>query len=153
MELYGGIDLHGNNNVIDLIDKNDRVVFEKRIPNQLHMVLSYLKPYQKEIVSLAVEATYNWYWLVDGLMDAGYSVQLANPNAMQQYNGLKKGDDKTDARWIAHMVRLGILPTGYIYPKKERPQRDLLRKRSQLVRYRTSNLLAMNNPLSRAQEP
>ena len=95
------------------------------------------------------ESTYNWYWLVDGLMDAGYKVHLANPAAMNQYDGLKYTDDKTDARWIAHMLRLGILPCGYIYPKQSRPIRDLLRKRSQLVRYRTSNLLAMNNLFAR----
>ena len=149
MELYGGIDLHGNNNVIVLIDEKDRVVFEKRISNDIETVLEQLIPYRKEIVALAVESTYNWYWLVDGLMDAGYKVHLANPAAMQQYDGLKFSDDKTDARWIAHMLRLGILPCGYIYPKQTRPIRDLLRKRSQLVRYRTSNLLAMGNLISR----
>ncbi len=149
MELYGGIDLHGNNNVIVLLDEEDRVVFEKRIVNEMDSVLHYLEPYRDNIVALAVESTYNWYWLVDGLMDSGYMVHLANPAAMKQYEGLKHRDDKTDARWIAHMLRLGILPTGYIYPKAERPVRDLFRKRSQLVRYRTSNLLSMNNLITR----
>jgi transposase len=44
---------------------------------------------------------------------------------------------------------LGILPEGYIYPKEERAVRDLLRKRSQLVRQRTMNLLSMQNLLTR----
>jgi transposase len=149
MELYGGIDLHGNNNVISLLDINDRVVFEKRIANDLEEILFYLAPHKKELMGLAVESTYNWYWLVDGLMDNGYKVHLANPAAMKQYEGLKHRDDKTDARWLAHMLRLGILPEGYIYPKEDRPVRDLLRKRSQLVRYRTANLLAMNNLFAR----
>jgi transposase len=82
-------------------------------------------------------------------MDAGYQVHLANPAAMKRYEGLKYSDDKADSRWIAQMLRLGILPTGYIYPKADRPVRDLLRKRSQLVRYRTSNLLSMNNLITR----
>jgi len=149
MVLYGGIDLHGNNNVIALIDETDRVVFQKRIANEMEAVLFYLEPYHGEIVGLAVESTYNWYWLVDGLMDAGYKTHLANPAAMKQYEGLKHTDDKTDARWIAHMLRLGILPQGYIYPKEDRPIRDLLRKRSQLVRYRTSNIVSMNNLITR----
>lgn len=149
MVLYGGIDLHGNNNVIALIDETDRVVFQKRIANEMEAVLFYLEPYHEEIVGLAVESTYNWYWLVDGLMDAGYKTHLANPAAMKQYEGLKHTDDKTDARWIAHMLRLGILPQGYIYPKEDRPIRDLLRKRSQLVRYRTSNIVSMNNLITR----
>jgi transposase len=149
MVLYGGIDLHGNNNMITLIDEENRVVFEQRIANEMVAVLGHLNPYRKEIAAVAVESTYNWYWLVDGLMEAGYKVHLANPAAMKQYEGLKYGDDRTDSRWIAHMLRLGILPTGYIYPRADRPVRDLLRKRSQLVRYRTSNLLSMNNLITR----
>jgi len=145
MALYGGIDLHGNNNFVALLDEKDRVVFSKRLKNDIGIVRFELAPYRVDIVGLAVEATYNWYWLVDGLTAEGYKIHLANPAAMKQYEGLKYGDDKTDSRWIAHMLRLGILPEGYIYPKKDRPIRDLLRKRSQLVRYRTSNLLSINN--------
>jgi transposase len=50
-----------------------------------------------------VESTYNWYWLVDGLMEAGYKVHLANPSAIQQYSGLKHADDKQDAFWLAQI--------------------------------------------------
>src|SRR3989442_10073053 len=82
-------------------------------------------------------------------MDADYRVHLANPAAMQQYSGLKYTDDHSDARWLAHLLRLGILPQGYIYPKAERAVRDLLRKRSQLVRQKTANLLSIENLLTR----
>lgn len=62
-------------------------------------------------------------------MEADYRVHLANPTAIQQYSGLKYTDDNSDARWLAHLLRLGVLPEGYIYPKEQRPLRDLLRKR------------------------
>jgi hypothetical protein len=58
-------------------------------------------------------------------MEADYRVHLANPAAMQQYSGLKYTDDHSDARWLAHLLRLGVLPEGYIYPKAERAVRDL----------------------------
>ena len=58
-------------------------------------------------------------------------------------------DERHDARWLAHMLRLGILPKGYIYPKAERAVRDLLRKRAQLVRLQTSQILSIENLLSR----
>ncbi|MEA2605086.1 MAG: transposase [Acidobacteriota bacterium] len=74
-------------------------------------------------------------------MQAGYRVQLVNTSAVQQYEGLKYVDDRHDARWLARLLRLGILPIGYIYPKQERSLRDLLCRRSFLVRQRTSNLL------------
>jgi transposase len=151
MNLYSGIDLHGNNNVISIIDEKDGVMFEKRKANELPVVLQALKPYRDDLVGIVVESTYNWYWLVDGLMDEGYKVHLANPAAIHQYDGLKFSDDKSDARWLALLLKLGILPEGYIYPKGERPIRDLLRKRSQLVRYRVSNLLFISNLIARNQ--
>jgi transposase len=96
-----------------------------------------------------VESTFNWYWLVDALMDEGYRVHLANPSAIQQYKGLKSSDDVHDAFWLANMMRLGILPEGYIYPKEERPIRDLLRKRGHLVRLRTSIILSLQGIIQR----
>src|SRR5215467_7089324 len=82
-------------------------------------------------------------------MEAGYRVHLANPAAMQQYNGLKYSDDHSDARWLAHLLRLGVLPEGYIYPKAERAVRDLLRKRAHLVRQHTAQVLSVQNLLAR----
>ena len=117
MALYGGIDLHSNNNVTLLLDEQDRVTYQKRLPNACATILEQLAPYQEEIRGVVVESTYNWYWLVDGLMDAGYRVHLANPAAIQQYSGLKYTDDHSDARWLAHLLRLGVLPEGDIYPK------------------------------------
>jgi transposase len=102
-----------------------------------------------EVEGVVVESTYNWYWLVDGLMEAGYRVHLANPAAIQQYNGLKYTDDHSDARWLAHLLRLGVLPEGYIYPKAERAVRDLLRKRAHLVRQHTANVLSVQNIMAR----
>ena len=96
-------------------------------------------------MGIAVESTFNWYWLVDGLMDAGYRVHLVNTSVVKKYEGLKYTNDKTDTFWLAHMLRLGILPTGYIYPKGLRPVRDLLRKRTQLVELRTTNILSIQN--------
>lgn len=149
MKLYCGIDLHSNNNVIVILDEADQVVYQKKLVNDLDLILQQLRVYIKDVVAVAIESTFNWYWLVDGLKAAGYEVKLVNTAAVQTYSGLKHTDDKDDARWLAHLLRLGILPTGYIYPKKERGVRDLLRKRSQLVRQSTTNILSAQNILSR----
>jgi transposase len=143
MKLYGGIDLHSNNCVFNLVDEEGQVHLKKRLINNLDTILNLLDPYRDVLVGLVIESTYNWYWLVDGLMEAGYKIHLANTTAIQQYSGLKHGDDDSDANWLANMLRLGILPEGYIYPKEERMLRDLLRKRLQLVQQKTSNLLSI----------
>ena len=96
-----------------------------------------------------MESTYNWYWLVDALVDAGYQVHLANTAAIVQYSGLKYSDDDSDARWLAKLLRLGLLAEGFIYPREERAVRDLLRRRSRLVQQHTANLLAVQNLMAR----
>jgi len=118
MSLYCGIDLHSNNQVIVVIDDNDKRLLERRVPNDLAATLSALDPFREELLGVAVESTYNWYWLVDGLSDHGYSTRLVNTAAVQQYSGLKYTDDQHDAFCLAHLMRLGILPTGYICPRE-----------------------------------
>lgn len=149
MRWYSGIDLHSNNSVVVVTDEADRVVCRRRVPNELAQVLELLEPYREELVGVAVESTYNWYWLVDGLQAAGYTVHLANPARMKRYDGLKRSGDETDALQLAHLLRLGILPTGYIYPAAERALRDLGRRRLQLVRHRTMHVLAVENVQAR----
>lgn len=149
MKLYTAFDLHANNSYAAIIDQEGRKVAGKKLNNDPQEVISFLKPYKKDIMGIVVESTFNWYWLVDNLMDCGYKVHLANTTAIQKYNGLKHSGDKEDAFWLAELLRLGILPEGHIYPKEERPIRDLLRKRSHLVRLRTSLILSLQNIIDR----
>lgn len=142
---YGGIDLHSNNSVVTVIDGGDRVMAEKRLPNDLTKIRAFLAPWQAELAGVVVESTYNWYWLVDGLQAAGFIVHLANTAAIKRYDGLKHSGDETDARYLAQLLRLGILPTGTILPPEARSVRDLARKRMQLVRSRVSHILAIEN--------
>jgi transposase len=149
MTLYCGIDLHANNSVVAVLDEDDRIVYEKRLPNDLAMIIEVLSIYQSELAACVVESTYNWYWLVDGLMAAGFPVQLAHTSALPQYKGLKYCNDFSDARQLAHLLRLGILPTGYIYPREERALRDLLRRRLLLVRQRTLHHVSLQSLIAR----
>jgi transposase len=149
MKLYAGVDLHSNNNYLGIIDQKDKRVYKKKLPNELSEVLRALDPYRQELEGIVVESTFNWYWLVDGLMDHGYQVHLANPCAIKQYDGLKHSDDTKESFHLAHLLKLGILPEGYIYPKEERPVRDLLRKRLLLVRQKTAHILSFQNLVSR----
>jgi transposase len=82
MPLYGGIDLPANNRVVVLLNEQDQVIYQRRFAHQLPTILEQLAPYQADITGMVVESTYNWYWLVDGLMEADYRVHLANPAAM-----------------------------------------------------------------------
>lgn len=150
MQLYAGLDLHSRNTYIGIMDKEFKRVLGKRVSNNLSLIIKTLEPFQDQLQGLVVESTYNWYWLIDGLMDAGYhGLHLANPSAIKQYEGIKHTDDQHNAFFLAQMLILGILPQGYIYPKKDRPVRDLARKRLFLVRHKTSHILSLQSLISR----
>jgi transposase len=119
MPLYYGIDLHSNNHVVCVIDDKDQRVLEKKLDNAPELTIGTLSRYQKRIKTIAIESTFNWYWLADALMAAGFQVELVNTAKVVQYSGLKRTDDRNDAFHLAHLMRLGILLTGYIYPKAE----------------------------------
>ena len=150
MSHYCGIDLHSNNHVVVVIDDKDKRVFDKRLSNDLPTTLEALSPYRETLKGVAVESTFNWYWLVDGLQDHGFNVQLVNTAAVKQYDGLKYVEDHQDAFHLAHLMRLGILPTGYIYPKEQRAVRDLLRRRMSLVRTASSQLISVQSQIWRS---
>jgi transposase len=149
MNKYSGIDLHSNNCVVVVIDEDDRVLCEKRVPNNLNQIVALLAPHRVDLMGVVVESTFNWYWLVDGLQEAGFDVKLANTAALDQYSGLKYSGDEHDARHLAHVLRLGILRTGYIYPAELRAVRDLSRKRTQLINSRTMHILAVETLVAR----
>lgn len=149
MKVYAGIDLHSSNNYVGIIKEDDSRVYHRRLPNRLPDVLEALEPFKESMEGVVVESTYNWYWLVDGLEEAGYKVHLANPSAIKQYEGRKHTDDKWDSFWLAHLKRLDILPEGYIYPKAERAVRDALRRRLLFVRHRTAHILSLQSAITR----
>ena len=150
MSHYCGIDLHSNNHVVVVIDEEDKQVLGKRLNNNLSATVEFLAPYREYLHGIAVESTFNWYWLVDGLQEAGFKVQLVNTAAVNQYDGLKYSGDHQDALHLARLMRLGILPTGYIYPKEQRAVRDLLRRRLSLVRAAATQLISVQSQIWRS---
>jgi hypothetical protein len=113
---YCGIDLHGNNNWLVIINEQDRVLYSRRQANDLSRILAVLEPHRSELSGIVVESTFNWYWLVDGLQEAGYRVLLAN-GGVDSIGSTHRGDE-SDARQLAHLLRLGLLPRDTSCPRR-----------------------------------
>ena len=148
-QLMAGIDLHSNNLVIGIVNQDGERVKHQKLECDLQRVDEFLSPFKQRLQSIAVESTYNWYWLVDGLRARSYPVVLANPAKMDQYSSIKHADDTNDAYFLAELQRLHILPTGYIYDPALRPVRDLLRRRMSLVHQRTALMLSFKSLYTR----
>jgi len=145
MNHYVGMDLHSNNTVMVIIDDDEKWAFKRKFKNNLKEIVQALTPFRASLSGVVVEATYNWYWLVDGVQKAGYKVHLAHPAKLEGRKGKKHTNDYDSAYYLAHLLRMKNLPEGYIYPAETRGQRDLLRKRSILVRKRTDFILGLIN--------
>ena len=150
MALYAACDLHSNNSVLAVVDEAGALRYRQRLPNDLSVLDAALTPFRKELAGVAVESTYNAYWLIDGLQAAGYPMRMVNTLAVPQYAGLKHGDDESDARHLAELMRLALLPTSYIYPPEQRPLRDLLRRRMLLMQQSVRLLQSVQGYWARA---
>ena len=148
-KLIAGMDLHSNNLMIGVINQDGKRVAHRKVECDLQEVIDFLEPLKPQLQSMAVESTFNWYWLVDGLRAADYPIDLANPAKIEQYNGLKHANDKDDAFFLAELQRLNILLKAHVYDPQLRPVRDLLRRRSGLVHQRTSLLLSFKSLYAR----
>jgi transposase len=144
-KLIAGLDLHSNNVMIGVINQEGKRVAHRKLECDLKEVVAFLEPLKPQLQSMAVESTFNWYWLVDGLRAQNYPIDLANPAKIEQYSGIKHVDDKDDAYFLAELQRLKILPKGHVYDPQLRPVRDLLRRRSSLVHQRTALLLSFKS--------
>ena len=147
--LIAGIDLHSNNVMIGVINQDGKRVAHRKLGCDLSEVVGFLQPLKPQLQSMAVESTFNWYWLVDGLRDRGYPIDLANPAKIEQYGGMKHADDKDDAFHLADLQRLNILPKAHVYDPELRPVRDLLRRRTNLVHQHTALLLSFSSLYTR----
>ena len=86
-KLIAGLDLHGNNVMIGVINQDGKRVAHRKLDCELKQVIEFLEPLKAQLQSMAVESTFNWYWLVDGLRERGYGIDLANPARIGQMVG------------------------------------------------------------------
>src|SRR5262249_53115956 len=105
-QLIAGLDLHSNNVMIGVINQDGKRVVHRKLDCDLKQVTEFLQPLKSQLQSMAVESPFNGYWLVDGLREQGYPIDLANPAKIEQYNGIKHVDDKDDAFHLAELQRL-----------------------------------------------
>jgi transposase len=137
MPFYCGMDLSARDCQVCVIDEALSLRVQEKVRNELPRILKLIEPF-KETLQIVVESTFNWYWLVDGLQEAGYQVCLAHTLGLYMITGAKVKTDRRDALALAKLLKASMIPKAYIYPKDTRPIRDLLRQRSRLVALRAT---------------
>ena len=146
MRFYCGIDLHAKDCFLCVIDDQGKTHLKAKVANHIEDILDQLCSFSPR-PSVAVESTLNWYWLVDGLEEAGFTVKLAHTPGLYMITGAKVKTDRRDALTLARLLRLDALPEAYIYPKEKRPIRDLLRRRNRIISVRAAGYGALRRAL------
>lgn len=150
---YCGIDLHAKTMHICLVDQAGAVLVHTNIATRPDDFLNALGPYRKQDIVVAAECMFAWYWLADLCAQHGITFVLGHALYMKAIHGGKSKTDKIDSQKIALMLRGGMLPQAYVYPPAMRATRDLLRRRTRLVRLRAEALSHVKNTITQYNLP
>jgi transposase len=136
---YAGIDLHARTMHVCILDQDGNAVFDKNLASHPDTLLKALAPFRDDLV-VGVECMFAWYWVADLCQEQGIAFVLGHALYMKAIHGGKAKNDRIDAGKIARLLKGGTFPLAYAYPKGMRETRDLLRRRTYLVRQRAELL-------------
>lgn len=140
-----GIDLHAKNMYVCILDKDGKKLVHQNVKgNDFQYFLKIAAPYVHDL-TVACESTFNWYWLSDACILNNIQFVLGHALYMKAIHGTKTKNDKVDSEKIAHLLRTNMLPEAHCCSAERRPVRDLLRRRSCLVRHRSAILAHMSS--------
>ena len=141
---YCGIDLHARRMYIGVLDAEGQVRLHRNGPATPEHFLATIAAYREDLV-VAVEGIFTWYWVADLCAREGIAFVLGHALYMKAIHGGKAKNDKIDAHKIAVLLRGGMLPMAYVYPREMRATRDLLRRRCHFMRKRAELLTHTQN--------
>jgi transposase len=151
-KFFCGIDLHARSMFICIVDEQGKTVFHRNRKASPQALLKAIEPYREDIV-VAVECVFVWYWLADLCAKEKIPFVLGHALYMKAIHGGKSKNDKIDSKKIATLLRGGNIPMAYVYPRKMRSTRDLLRRRNHLMRKRSELLAHIQNTNSQYNLP
>jgi transposase len=143
-KFYCGIDLHARTMYLCVQNQSGEVLLHQNLRCEPALFLKATAPYREDLV-VAVECIFTWYWLADLCAREGIPFVLGHALYMKAIHGGKAKNDKIDALKIAALLRGGMIPMAYVYPREMRSPRDLLRRRLYLVRKRGQLLAHVQN--------
>jgi transposase len=149
---YAGIDLHARSMFTHILDHAGATVFERDLPANPDAFRNAIAPFRAGLV-VGVECMFAWYWLADLCEDEAIPFTLGHALYMKAIHGGKAKNDRIDAAKIAGLLRGGMFPMAYVYPRAKRATRDLLRRRCFFVNQRSQLIAHVVNTNSQYNHP
>lgn len=133
-DFYCGIDLHARILYVCILNREGEKVLHQKIKAEQGLLSQLISPYLGNLV-IGVECMHCWYWVSDLCEAQGIDFVLGHALYMKAIHGGKAKNDKIDSYKIACLLKGGNFPLAYNYPQAMRSTRDLLRRRTKLVRH------------------
>ena len=149
---YCGIDLHARKMYLCILDETGEVRLHRNINTERETFLAVIEPFREDVV-VAVECMFTWSWIADLCIQEGIPFVLGHALYMKAIHGGKAKNDKIDSKKIAVLLRGGMVPQAYVYPKNMRSSRDLMRRRNHLMRKRAELFAHIQNTRSQYNLP
>jgi len=149
---YCGIDLHARCLYVCILDQSGNILIHKNIKANPSALLRLVAPYRDDLV-IGVECMFSWYWVADLCRRESIAFILGHALYMRAIHGGKAKNDKIDSNKIAVLMRGGMFPEAYVYPREMRGARDLMRRRMHLMRKRSELLAHVHNTNSQYNLP
>lgn len=149
---YCGIDLHARNLYVCILDQEGNLLVHKNIKANPIALVKLITPYRDDLV-IGVECMFSWYWVADLCRERGIAFILGHALYMRAIHGGKAKNDKIDSHKITVLMRGGMFPEAYVYPREMRGTPDLMRRRMHLMRKRSELLAHVHNTNSQYNLP
>jgi transposase len=149
---YCGLDLHASNIYACVMNQAGDVLVHRNVAADKESLLAVIEPYREDVV-VCVECVFMWYWVADLCEDLGIKFVLGHALYMKAIHGGKAKNDRIDSHKIASLLRGGMIPVAYVYPRQMRSTRDLLRRRMYMMRHRAELLAHIHNTNSQYNLP
>ena len=149
---YAGIDLYARSMFTHVLDADGRTVLERDLPAGPDAFLDAVAPFRQGLV-VGCECMFAWYWLADLCADQNIPFVLGHALYRKAIHGAKAKNDRIDAKKLAAMLRGGLFPQAYVYPRAKRETRDLLRRRTFFVRQKAQLIAHIQNTNSQYNLP
>jgi len=149
---YCGVDLHARSMFTHVLDQSGNTVLARDLAADPKVFLDAVAPYRTGLV-VGCECMFAWYWLADLCEDQAIPFTLGHALYMKAIHGGKAKNDRIDAAKIAGLLRGGMFPMAYVYPRAKRATRDLLRRRCFFVSQRSQLIAHVVNTNSQYNHP
>jgi transposase len=149
---YCGVDLHARSMFTHVLDAAGTTVFDRDLPADPTAFRAAVAPFRDGLV-VGCECMFAWYWLADLCDDDGIPFTLGHALYMKAIHGGKAKTDRIDAAKLAGLLRGGLFPMAYVYPRAMRETRDLLRRRTGFVRHKAQLIAHITNTNSQYNLP